>query len=234
MYSYSFYVVAIGCLKVKCVRVFTPVVSVPCGAELVKILFRKSPCYPGLFTGKVFTRRTDQEVRVGSVHMSVAGLGLGADLRYLESGSADDVRRLLASTFPQEKLHGMKSIFGMAALNQNVIIFFADVVKNVVIDNMEVKKLVYMYLVRYAGEQPDLALLSVNSFQRDLGDANAAIRALALRVMAAIRVPLIRPLVIIAVQKAAVDVSLTCMRRNEPGQRLALLRRDSSRPRPAL
>ena len=139
--------------------------------------------------------------------MSVAGLGLGADLRYLESGSADDVRRLLASTFPQEKLHGMKSIFGMAALNQNVIIFFADVVKNVVIDNMEVKKLVYMYLVRYAGEQPDLALLSVNSFQRDLGDANAAIRALALRVMAAIRVPLIRPLVIIAVQKAAVDVS---------------------------
>ena len=43
MYSYSFYVVAIGCLKVKCVRVFTPVVSVPCGAELVKILFRKSP-----------------------------------------------------------------------------------------------------------------------------------------------------------------------------------------------
>ena len=64
--SYSFYVVAIGCLKVKCVRVFTPVVSVPCGAELVADFISKKSIYPGLFTGKVFTRRTDQEVRVGS------------------------------------------------------------------------------------------------------------------------------------------------------------------------
>ena len=101
----------------------------------------------------------------------------GEDLRYLESGSPDDVRRLLESKFPQEKLHGMKALFGMAALYQGVTHCFADVVKNVTVDNMEVKKLVYMYLVQHASEQPDLALLSVNSFQRDLADPSALIRA---------------------------------------------------------
>ena len=134
-------------------------------------------------------------------------LGLGDDLRYLESGTAEDVRRLLDSKYSQEKLHGMKSLFGMAALNQSVVGFFPDVVRNVTVENMEVKKLVYMYLVRYAGEQPDLALLSVNAFQRDLSDPNALIRALALRVMAAIRVPLIRPLLLMSVQKCAADSS---------------------------
>jgi len=42
------------------------------------------------------------------------------------------------------------------------------VVKNVVSKNMEIKKLVYVYLMRYAEEQQDLALLSIATFQRGL------------------------------------------------------------------
>jgi vesicle coat complex subunit len=137
--------------------------------------------------------------------MSVAGLGLGADLRYLESGSADDVRRLLASTFPQEKLHGMKSIFGMAALNQNVIIFFADVVKNVVIDNMEVKKLVYLYLINYAKSNPDLTIMAVNAFVKDSEHPSPLIRALAIRTMGCIRVEKITEYLTPPLKKALSD-----------------------------
>ena len=33
---------------------------------------------------------------------------------------------------------------------------------------MEIKKLVYVYLMRYAEEQQDLALLSIATFQRGL------------------------------------------------------------------
>ena len=76
-------------------------------------------------------------------------------------------------------------------------------VKNVSVPNLELKKLIYMYLVRHAGDQPDLALLSVNSFQRDLSDQNPLIRALALRVMSSIRLPIIQPIVLMAVQKCA-------------------------------
>ena len=40
------------------------------------------------------------------------------------------------------------------------------VVKNVVATSFEVRKLVYIYLVRYAEQEPDLALLSINTFQK--------------------------------------------------------------------
>jgi AP-3 complex subunit beta len=45
---------------------------------------------------------------------------------------------------------------------------FPNVVKCVVCKSVELKKLVYMYLVRYADELPDLALLSISTFQKGL------------------------------------------------------------------
>ena len=147
-------------------------------------------------------------VLTGAVGMAAVGVGLGRDARFLEEmGTSEDTRRLLDSNFAQEKLQGIKCLMGMQSLGKDVSPFFADVVKNVTVNNMELKKLVYMYLVQFAGDQPDLALLSVNSFQKDLSDPNQLIRALALRVMAAIRVPLIKPLVLMAVQKCATDSS---------------------------
>ena len=53
---------------------------------------------------------------------------------------------------------------------------------------MQVKNLVYIFLVRYAERKPDEALLSINTFQKDLSDSNPRIRALALRVMSSIRI----------------------------------------------
>lgn len=37
-------------------------------------------------------------------------------------------------------------------------------------DNLELKKLVYLYLINYAKSQPDLALLAVNTFVKDAND----------------------------------------------------------------
>lgn len=79
--------------------------------------------------------------------------------------------------------------------------------KNVVSKNIEVKKLVYVYLVRYAEEQQDLALLSISTFQRALKDPNQLIRASALRVLSSIRVPMIVPIVMLAIRDAAADMS---------------------------
>jgi AP-3 complex subunit beta len=47
---------------------------------------------------------------------------------------------------------------------------------------------VYVYLLHYADQEPDLALLSINSFQKDLHDSNMLIRAMALRVLSSIKV----------------------------------------------
>jgi AP-1 complex subunit beta-1 len=37
-------------------------------------------------------------------------------------------------------------------------------------DNLELKKLVYLYLINYAKSQPDLAMLAVNTFVKDAND----------------------------------------------------------------
>ncbi len=43
---------------------------------------------------------------------------------------------------------------------------FADVVNCMQTDNLELKKLVYLYLMNYAKSQPDLAILAVNTFSK--------------------------------------------------------------------
>jgi len=56
----------------------------------------------------------------------------------------------------------------MIAKGRDASELFPAVVKNVVSKNIEVKKLVYVYLVRYAEQQQDLALLTISTFQRAL------------------------------------------------------------------
>ena len=56
------------------------------------------------------------------------------------------------------------------------------------VGNIELKKLVYLYLINYAKTQPELTLLAVNTFVKDASDANPLIRALAVRTMGCIRV----------------------------------------------
>lgn len=55
-------------------------------------------------------------------------------------------------------------------------------------ENIELKKLVYLYLINYAKTQPELTLLAVNTFVKDANDPNPLIRALAVRTMGCIRV----------------------------------------------
>ncbi|XP_073960516.1 AP-3 complex subunit beta-1-like [Choristoneura fumiferana] len=95
----------------------------------------------------------------------------------------------------------------MIAKGRDASDLFPAVVKNVVSKNIEVKKLVYVYLVRYAEEQQDLALLSISTFQRALKDPNQLIRAGALRVLSSIRVPMIVPIVMLAIRDSAADMS---------------------------
>ena len=73
-------------------------------------------------------------------------------------------------------------------VGKDVTNLFTDVVNCMMTDNLELKKLVYLYLINYAKNQPDQALLSVNSFIKDANDPNPLIRALAIRTMGCIRV----------------------------------------------
>jgi AP-3 complex subunit beta len=59
-----------------------------------------------------------------------------------------------------------------------------------------------MYLIHYSETNPDLALLSINSFQKDMASSNARVRANALKAMSSIRIPVVIPLIMLALKSA--------------------------------
>ncbi|XP_034094795.1 AP-3 complex subunit beta-1 isoform X1 [Gymnodraco acuticeps] len=119
----------------------------------------------------------------------------------------EDLKEMLESNKESLKLEAMKRVVGLISKGKNASELFPAVVKNVASKNIELKKLVYVYLVRYAEEQQDLALLSISTFQRALKDPNQFIRGSALRVLSSIRVPIIVPIMLLAIKEAAADLS---------------------------
>ena len=122
----------------------------------------------------------------------------------------DDLKMMLESDKDGLKLEAMKRIIVMIAKGKSgdtTKELFAQVVKNVVTKNTELKKLVYLYLTRYAEQEQDLALLSIATFQRSLKDPNPLIRASALRVLSSIRVDMIAPIMLIAIKDCSNDMS---------------------------
>jgi AP-3 complex subunit beta len=91
--------------------------------------------------------------------------------------------------------------------SQPCLTFFSSVVKNVASPNIEIKKLVYIYLLNHAEQEPDLALLSINTIQKSLSDGNPQVRALALKTMSGIRVPVISQIISLAIKKGLGDMS---------------------------
>ena len=119
----------------------------------------------------------------------------------------NQVKKLLDSRNEREVLDGLRRVLSMMYRSQKTLPLFSSVVKNVASPNLEIKKLVYIYLIHHAEQDPDLALLSINTIQKSLSDTNPQVRALALRTMSGIRVPVISQIVSLAIKKGAGDMS---------------------------
>ena len=66
---------------------------------------------------------------------------------------------------------------------------FSDVIMNAHTTDMATKKMLYHYITHYARVKADLALLTVNTLQKDARDDDPVVRGLAIRSMASLRVP---------------------------------------------
>lgn len=133
-----------------------------------------------------------------------------------ETISPSTIRNELSSSDPSNPnstptlQKGMKWLLASISKGRDVSDFYPHVVKLVGATSLEVRKMVYMYLVQYADHDAttrELSLLSINSFQRGLADHEQLIRALALRVLSSIRIPDILQIQILGVQKCAKDHS---------------------------
>mmetsp|Transcript_27589 Transcript_27589/g.57609 ORF Transcript_27589/g.57609 Transcript_27589/m.57609 type:complete len:929 (+) Transcript_27589:91-2877(+) len=115
----------------------------------------------------------------------------GSDSRFFttqKKGEMHELRLELHSTDRNTKVDAVKKVIASMTVGKDVSGLFTDVLNCVQTGNIELKKLVYLYLINYAKTQPELTLLAVNTFVKDANDPNPLIRALAVRTMGCIRV----------------------------------------------
>ncbi|KAK9164585.1 hypothetical protein Syun_005487 [Stephania yunnanensis] len=115
----------------------------------------------------------------------------GHDSKYFSTtkkGEIPELKDELNSQYKDKKRDAVKKVIAAMTVGKDVSSLFTDVVNCMQTENLELKKLVYLYLINYAKSQPDLAILAVNTFVKDSQDPNPLIRALAVRTMGCIRV----------------------------------------------
>ncbi|KAH7280227.1 hypothetical protein KP509_37G056900 [Ceratopteris richardii] len=115
----------------------------------------------------------------------------GHDSKYFSTtkkGEIPELKEELNSQYKDKKKDAVKKVIAAMTVGKDVSMLFTDVVNCMQTENLELKKLVYLYLINYAKSQPDLAILAVNTFVKDSQDPNPLIRALAVRTMGCIRV----------------------------------------------
>jgi AP-3 complex subunit beta len=120
---------------------------------------------------------------------------------------APAIKKLLDSREDAKVLEGLRHVVGLFYANKPVLQYFTAVVKNAASANLQIKRLVYALLVQLAEVAPDTALLSINSIQRGLSDSDPKLRALALRTMSAVRVPVISQIVALGIKRGVADMS---------------------------
>lgn len=75
-----------------------------------------------------------------------------------------ELRADLNSEVTLLRKEAMKKVIAGMTIGKDVSPLFAEVLMCIQTDDLELKKLVYLYLMNYAKTQPELALLAINTF----------------------------------------------------------------------
>ncbi|KAK4494297.1 hypothetical protein PRZ48_014595 [Zasmidium cellare] len=122
---------------------------------------------------------------------------------------AAQIKKMLDSRNERDVLDGLRRVVAMQYANppQPTLTFFPAVLKTLSNPYPSTRPLVYNYLIHHAEADPDTALLSINTIQKSLSDSNPRVRAMALKTMSGIRVPVISQIVSLAIKKGVSDLS---------------------------
>ena len=80
------------------------------------------------------------------------------------AGEIGELKEELANPKMEKKKEAVKKVIAAMTVGKDVSMLFTDVLNCIQTGNIELKKLVYLYLINYAKSQPDLAILAVNTF----------------------------------------------------------------------
>jgi vesicle coat complex subunit len=100
-----------------------------------------------------------------------------------------ELQNELNSLQVDKQKEAMKQIIASMTIGKDVSSLFPHVVKCMRTNNIDLKKLIYLYIINYAKSKPDLTILAVSAFQTDAHEKSSPlVRALAVRTMGCIRV----------------------------------------------
>lgn len=156
----------------------------------------------GLISGRVGSA-------TGAISYGDDGTAAGAltSSRYLDAPD-DILRAQLESDRDDVRISGLRTVVAHISKGRDASGYFASVVKLSSNQNLEIRKLVYCIVRRYARKQPDVALLGINSFQRDLLDRNEVVRMMALRVLTGLDLKVAASVVEYALARSVRDTSI--------------------------
>ncbi|KAJ6246559.1 ap-1 complex subunit beta-1 [Anaeramoeba flamelloides] len=103
-------------------------------------------------------------------------------------GELKELQLKLQENGVSKKKEAVKEVIAYMTIGKDVSSLFTDVLNCLETKDFEIKKLVYLYLVKYAKQKPNLSILVVNTLVKDTQDENPLVRALALRTMGCIKV----------------------------------------------
>eukprot|EP00834_Sanchytrium_tribonematis_P000087 NODE_3_length_80033_cov_0.932970.p3 type:complete len:895 gc:universal NODE_3_length_80033_cov_0.932970:52215-54899(+) len=79
------------------------------------------------------------------------------------------------------KLSALQKILANMTMGQDMSLLFNEVINCLSYNNIEMKRLVYLYLQHYAKQKPDLSIMVMNSLTKDIQDINPLVQVMALK-----------------------------------------------------
>eukprot|EP00658_Telonema_sp_P-2_P025812 TRINITY_DN20404_c0_g1_i20.p1 TRINITY_DN20404_c0_g1~~TRINITY_DN20404_c0_g1_i20.p1 ORF type:complete len:514 (+),score=211.15 TRINITY_DN20404_c0_g1_i20:190-1731(+) len=133
-----------------------------------------------------------------------------SDGKYFAStkkGEVAEYRSELRDNKLEVRREAVKKVIAAMTVGLDVEMLFPDMILCMNTPDIELKKLVYLYIINYARvkRNRDTVLLAVNTFVQDSQGANPLLRALAVRTMGSIRVEKISEYLIEPIKKAIRD-----------------------------
>ncbi|KAJ1964008.1 hypothetical protein GGI12_001701 [Dipsacomyces acuminosporus] len=127
-------------------------------------------------------------------------------------GKVHDLRAELTSEKKdpkyQRKKVAMKKVVANMTMGNDMSPLYQEVIACMGIPDLEVKKMVYLFLINYARARAEIANLAVNGFEDDANDTNPLVRAMAIRTMGYIYVE--------RVIESLIDPLRHCLRDRDP------------------
>ena len=120
-------------------------------------------------------------------------------------GELNILRESLDSNDSDVRKKAAKRTVALMRAGENVGSLFSSMLRCVKTKDIELKRLTYLYLVTYASEQSEEAIMAVNTFVLDSEDESPVVRALAVRTMSRFKIEAIAELMLAPIKQRLDD-----------------------------